>query len=90
MKNTISIYDAKTNFSKLVAKAKKGEEVIIGAFGEPEVMLVPYKKKNKLNIGVWDYKNLKFGDDIVGSDPETVKLFDESINRSFPDEISNR
>lgn len=85
MKNTISIYEAKTNFSKLVAKAKKGEEVVIGAYGEPEVMLVPYKKKNKLNIGVWDHKGIKFDDDIVNSDPEIVKMFEDSINKPFPE-----
>lgn len=83
MKNTISIYDAKTNFSKLVAQAKEGEEVVIGAYGKPEVMLVPYKKKNKLNIGVWEHKGLKFDDDIVGSDPEIVKMFEDSINKPF-------
>jgi prevent-host-death family protein len=85
MKNAISIYEARTNFSKLVAKAKKGEEVIIGAYGEPEVMLVPYKKKNKLNIGVWEHKGIKFDDDIVNSDPEIVKMFEDSINKPFPE-----
>jgi len=85
MKNTISIYDAKTNFSKLVARAKEGQDVIIGAYGKPEVMLVPYKKKNKLNIGVWDHKGIKFGDDLVGSDPEIVKMFEDSINKPFPE-----
>ena len=90
MKNTISIYDAKTHFSRLVAKAKKGEEVVIGAYGQPEVMLVPYKKKNKLNIGVWDHKGIKFDDTIVASDPEIAKMFEDSINKTLPDEISNR
>lgn len=85
MKDTISIYEAKTNLSKLVKKAKAGEEVVIGAYGEPEVMLVPYKKKNKLNIGVWDHKGIKFDDDLVGPDPEIVKMFKDSINKPFPE-----
>ena len=86
MKNTISIYSAKTNFSKLVAKAKAGEEVVIGAYGKPEVMLVPYKKKNKLNIGVWDHKALKMDyEGLVESDPEIVKMFEDSINKPFPE-----
>ena len=86
MKNTISIYNAKTNFSKLVAKAKTGEEVVIGAYGKPEVMLVPYKKKNKLNIGVWDHKALKMDyEGLVESDPEIVKMFEDSINKPFPE-----
>ena len=85
MKNTISIYEAKTNFSKLVAKAKKGEVVVIGAYGQPEVMLVPYKKKNKLNIGVWEHKALDMDyEGLVESDPEIVKMFEDSINEPFP------
>ncbi|HJQ09315.1 MAG TPA: type II toxin-antitoxin system prevent-host-death family antitoxin [Candidatus Saccharimonadales bacterium] len=37
---TISIHDAKTNLSKYIAAAKKGEKVYIGGFGKPEVLLV--------------------------------------------------
>jgi prevent-host-death family protein len=86
MNKAISIYDAKTNFSKLVAKAKAGEEVIIGTYGKPEVMLVPYKKKNKLNIGVWDHKALDMDyEGLVESDPEIVKMFEDSINKPFPE-----
>jgi prevent-host-death family protein len=37
---TISIHDAKTNLSKYIAAAKRGEKVYIGGFGKPEVLLV--------------------------------------------------
>lgn len=37
---TISIHDAKTNLSKYIAAAKKGEKVYIGGFGKAEVVLV--------------------------------------------------
>jgi antitoxin (DNA-binding transcriptional repressor) of toxin-antitoxin stability system len=36
---TISIHDAKTNLSKYIAAAKKGEKVYIGGFGKAEVVL---------------------------------------------------
>ena len=36
---TISIHDAKTNLSKYIAIAKKGEKVYIGGFGKAEVVL---------------------------------------------------
>ncbi len=36
---TISIHDAKTNLSKYIAEAKKGQKVYIGGFGKPEVVL---------------------------------------------------
>lgn len=86
MKNAISIYEAKSNFSKLVAKAKKGEEVVIGSYGEPEVMLVPYKKKNKLNIGVLEHKALDFDyESLAESDKEIARMFEDSINKPFPE-----
>jgi antitoxin (DNA-binding transcriptional repressor) of toxin-antitoxin stability system len=35
----ISIHDAKTNLSKYIAAAKKGEKIYIGGFGKAEVVL---------------------------------------------------
>ncbi len=37
---TIPIHDAKTNLSKYIAAAKRGEKVAIGAYGKYEVSLV--------------------------------------------------
>lgn len=39
--NTINIYEAKTNLSKLIDKAMNGEEIIIAKAGKPKVKLVP-------------------------------------------------
>lgn len=36
---TVTIHDAKTNLSKYIAAAKKGEKIYIGSFGKPEVEL---------------------------------------------------
>jgi prevent-host-death family protein len=36
----IAIHDAKTNLSKYIAAAKKGETIYIGSRGKPEVKLV--------------------------------------------------
>jgi prevent-host-death family protein len=45
---TVSIHDAKTNLSKYIAAAKKGERVYIGGFGKPEVVLtkLPTQESN--------------------------------------------
>lgn len=43
--NIVNMHDAKTNFSKLINQALKGEEVIIARAGEPLIKLVPYKKE---------------------------------------------
>jgi len=36
---TVSIHEAKTNFSKLVKRAEAGETIYIGAYGKPTVAL---------------------------------------------------
>ncbi|MDO8705796.1 MAG: type II toxin-antitoxin system prevent-host-death family antitoxin [Sulfuricaulis sp.] len=39
----INIHNAKTNLSRLIEKAAKGEEVVISRAGEPVARLVPIK-----------------------------------------------
>lgn len=42
-----NIHEAKTNFSRLVARVARGEEIIIGKAGVPIARLVPYRKSRK-------------------------------------------
>ena len=42
---TVNIHEAKTNFSKLLARAMSGEEVIIAKAGTPVARLVPMTDK---------------------------------------------
>jgi prevent-host-death family protein len=56
---TYNIYEAKTNFSRLVEEATHGEEVVIAKAGEPVLQLVPIKKKK---AGA----KRKFGQNILG------------------------
>ena len=43
MTDTVNLYDAKTNLSKLVERAAAGEEIIIAKAGKPRAKLVPYR-----------------------------------------------
>ena len=43
---TISIHEAKTNFSKLVKRAEAGETIYIGAYGKPAVALSAVDQKD--------------------------------------------
>ncbi|HVB16040.1 MAG TPA: type II toxin-antitoxin system Phd/YefM family antitoxin [Stellaceae bacterium] len=43
MGDTVNLYDAKTNLSKLVERAAAGEEIIIAKAGKPKAKLVPYR-----------------------------------------------
>lgn len=79
MDKVITIYEAKTNFSKLVKKAKAGTPVYIGSYGKEEVMLVPAQpRKHKLKLGIWKDKRINYTGDIVNSDPEVVRMFEQS------------
>ena len=43
MAKPINIYEAKTRFSSLVARAAAGEEIVIAKSGRPVARLVPYE-----------------------------------------------
>ena len=40
---TINIYEAKTQLSRLVEQAARGEDIVIAKAGRPMVRLVPYE-----------------------------------------------
>lgn len=48
MTDMVNIYDAKANFSALVARAQSGEEIIIAQRGKPACRLVPLESFNNL------------------------------------------
>lgn len=41
---TVNMHEAKTHFSKLVARAKAGETIIVAKAGEPQARLVPIEE----------------------------------------------
>jgi prevent-host-death family protein len=43
----VNIHEAKTHLSKLVERAERGEEIVIGRAGKPVAMLVPYRGSNQ-------------------------------------------
>ena len=44
---TVNIHEAKTHFSRLVARAAAGEEIVIAKAGEPMVRLVAYEPRRE-------------------------------------------
>lgn len=46
----VNIHEAKTHFSKLVDKAMKGEEIIIGKSGTPVVKLIAIQHKKPKRV----------------------------------------
>ena len=58
MTDTVNLYDAKTNLSKLVDRAAAGEEIVIAKAGKPKAKLVPYRTGKKRRFRAkppWDH-----------------------------------
>ena len=72
---TISIYEAKTNFSKIVKNAKKGKITYVGAFGKPEAMITPIPKPKPVVFGILKGKLSYDICDFTGEDPDIQELF---------------
>ncbi|MGD9627910.1 MAG: type II toxin-antitoxin system Phd/YefM family antitoxin [Pyrinomonadaceae bacterium] len=82
----VNIHEAKTNLSKLIEKAKNGEEVVIAKNGEPEVILVPYKKAPKDWFGM-DAGKIWMADDFDEWPPDIWKALSDP--KIFPDEVDS-
>lgn len=49
---TVKIHEAKTNLSRLIEKACRGEDIVIARGDEPVVRLVPIAGKKRRNLGI--------------------------------------
>jgi prevent-host-death family protein len=78
---TINIHAAKTNLSKLIERAIKGEDIVISRNGEPLVHLTPYKKEQapppRRFGGQWTGK-IWYAPDYDQADAEIQKMFEDS------------
>jgi antitoxin (DNA-binding transcriptional repressor) of toxin-antitoxin stability system len=76
MTDTLSIYQAKSEFSRLVKRARDGEVIYIGAYGKPEVILAPVPPHRPIQIGIWaDRRDPDFdyeSEDVIGPDPSIM------------------
>jgi len=50
VRETVSLYEAKTQLSRLVDRAAEGEEIIIAKSGRPRARLVPLEDTRALRI----------------------------------------
>lgn len=63
MARTVTIGEAKTNFSKLVRRAEAGEEIVVRRGSEPVARIMPLKKRG----GVHGFGSMK-GEVRIGPD----------------------
>ena len=73
----VNVYEAKTNLSRLIERARAGEEIVIARAGTPMVRLVPVEEpRPKRRLGMWEGQGW-FADD--WDSPEV----NEEITRMF-------
>jgi prevent-host-death family protein len=61
VRETVSLYEAKTHLSSLVERAANGEEIVIAKSGKPRAVLVPLSDVRPLRVagkgrGKWRVK----------------------------------
>ena len=76
---TTNVHQAKTQLSKLIDAALKGEDVIIARDGVPAVRLVPVTAAPVRRAGRWAGKVRFLDPDWDKPDPEIERLFYESV-----------
>lgn len=82
MTKVISIYQAKTNLSKLIKQASAGKQIYVGAYGRVQAVITAPPSQQKLNIGIWKHKRKQndYNDsDLINSDPEINQIFKKSL-----------
>ncbi len=76
---TVTIHDAKTNLSKYIAAALKGEKVYIGSFGEAQVVLSKISEHETHLKGVRSFAIAK------GKIKENGDAFSNSVDNTVSD-----
>lgn len=86
MTKTANIHEAKTNLSRLIDAAERGEEVVIARNGVPAVKLVPVEKPDETKdtpgkrlIGMWAGRVVINDPDWWKPDDELADLFENSV-----------
>lgn len=83
----VNIHEAKSQLSKLIEKAKNGEEVVIAKNGVPEARLVPYEKKPKEWFGM-DAGKGWIADDFDELPEDILQMMTDP--KIFPDEEGDK
>jgi len=71
---SVNIYDAKTQFSKLVKRVRAGEVIIIADAGKPVAKLVPFEDANQPRV--------------FGAYRDKIWIADDSFSAFTPEEIA--
>jgi prevent-host-death family protein len=69
---SVNVHEAKTHFSKLLARVERGQEVLISRAGKPVARLVPHEAKAEEPLFGQDRGKLVVPDDFDAPLPQEV------------------
>jgi prevent-host-death family protein len=72
VRETVSLYQAKTQLSRLVDRAAEGEEIVISKSGRPRARLVPLEDTRALRVPGKGKGKWRVGRDFDAPLPDTV------------------
>jgi prevent-host-death family protein len=76
MDTCVNIYEAKTQFSRLVERVEAGEEIVIARAGRPVARLVAYRARTAPRVpGLWKGR-VQMADDFDAPDDELIADFE--------------
>lgn len=74
----VNVHEAKTHFSRLLARVEAGEEIVLGRAGKPVARLVPYRPSRAPRQPGALRGQIRIADDFDDYDDELVRLFEGS------------
>jgi len=72
----INVHQAKTHFSRLLARVQAGEEIVISKAGKPVARLVPWDREQKNRVPGLDRGLVKTPEDFNSLPPEISADFE--------------
>jgi prevent-host-death family protein len=74
---TVNVHEAKTHFSRLLARVSAGEKVVISKAGKPVARLVPFEQERKTRTSGLDRGSFHVPEDFDGPLPlEVLEAFE--------------
>jgi prevent-host-death family protein len=86
MLERINTHEAKSKLSEIIRKVERGGDVVIARNGIPVARIIPWKSNKVRKPGVWEGKVSYISgnaDDLVGSDPDILAMFEDSANNEL-------
>lgn len=80
----VNTHEAKSRLSELIREVERGVDVIVARNGHPVARIVPWQPNRPAREpGVWAGQ-VTYDADVVASDEDIVRLFEESADAELP------